>query len=82
MKNLIACLLGIILILEPAGRSVAWAAKKDKDKDKDEDRLNDCGAVLKEILDIPDKYSTRLTRQGQLCSRLSLRVEGRIRGWW
>jgi len=54
MKNLIACLLGIILILEPAGRSVAWAAKKDKDKDKDEDRLNDCGAVLKEILDIPD----------------------------
>ena len=50
MKNLIACLLGIILILQPAGLSVAQAANKDKD----EDRLKDCGTVLKEILDIPD----------------------------
>ena len=50
MKNLIACLLGIILILQPAGLSVARAANKDKD----EDRLQDCGTVLKEILDIPD----------------------------
>jgi len=50
MKNLIACLLGIILILQPAGLSVARAANKDKD----EDRLKDCGTVLKEILDIPD----------------------------
>jgi len=50
MKNLIACLLGIILILQPAGLSVARAANKDKD----EDRLKECGTVLKEILDIPD----------------------------
>jgi len=50
MKNLIACLLGVIIILQPTGPSVARAANKDKD----EDRLKDCGAVLKEILDIPD----------------------------
>ena len=50
MKNLIACLLGIILIVQPAGLSVARAANKDKD----EDRLKDCGTVLKEVLDIPD----------------------------
>jgi len=50
MKNLIACLLGIILSLQPAGLSVARAANKDKD----EDRLKECGTVLKEILDIPD----------------------------
>jgi hypothetical protein len=62
MKNLIACLLGVILVvLQPTGPGVVRAASKDKD----EDRLNDCGAVLKEILDIPDDipqgaYSTRL----------------------
>jgi lipid-binding SYLF domain-containing protein len=51
MKNLIACLLGVILVvLQPTGPGVVRAASKDKD----EDRLNDCGAVLKEILDIPD----------------------------
>jgi lipid-binding SYLF domain-containing protein len=50
MKNLIACVLGIILILQATGPSVARAANKDKD----EDRLKDCGTVLKEILDIPD----------------------------
>ena len=50
MKNLIACLLGVILILQPTGGAVAIAANKDKDID----RLKDCGAVLKEILDIPD----------------------------
>jgi lipid-binding SYLF domain-containing protein len=50
MKNLIACLLGITLILLPTVSSVARAANKDKD----EDRLKDCGAVLKEILDVPD----------------------------
>ena len=49
MKNLIACLLGVILVvLQPTG--VVRAASKDQD----EDRLKDCGAVLKEILDIPD----------------------------
>jgi SH3 domain-containing YSC84-like protein 1 len=50
MKNLIACLLGITLILLPTVSSVARATNKDKD----EDRLKDCGTVLKEILDIPD----------------------------
>ena len=50
MKNLIARLLGITLILLPTVPGVARAA----DKDKDEDRLKDCGTVLKEILDIPD----------------------------
>jgi SH3 domain-containing YSC84-like protein 1 len=50
MKNLIAVLLGAILILQPAGPGLARAANKDKD----EDRLKDSGAVLKEILDIPD----------------------------
>src|SRR5579863_3608941 len=50
MKNLIAYLLGVIVILQPTGPSVARAANNDKD----EDRLKDCGTVLKEILDIPD----------------------------
>src|SRR5215467_1400273 len=50
MKNLIAPLLGIILILQLTGPGGARAASKDKD----EDRLNECGTVLKEILDIPD----------------------------
>jgi SH3 domain-containing YSC84-like protein 1 len=50
MKNLIAYLLGVIVILQPTDPSVARAANRDKD----EDRLKDCGTVLKEILDIPD----------------------------
>src|SRR5215472_5104476 len=50
MKNPIAVLLGAILMLQPTSPSVARAANKDKD----EDRLKDCGAVVKEILDIPD----------------------------
>ena len=50
MKNLTTCLLAVILIMQPTGLVVARAANKDTD----EDRLKDCGAVLKEILDIPD----------------------------
>lgn len=50
MKNLIALLLGVIVILQPTGSSVCWAANKDKA----EDRLKDCGTVLKEIIGIPD----------------------------
>ena len=50
MKNLIALLLGVIVILQPTGPNVCWAANKDKA----EDRLKDCGTVLKEIIDIPD----------------------------
>ena len=42
MKNLIAYLLGVIVILQPTGPSVARAANRDKD----EDRLKDCGTVL------------------------------------
>ena len=50
MRNLITCLLGVILILQPTDPGVVRAANKNKD----EDRLKDCAAVLKEILDIPD----------------------------
>jgi lipid-binding SYLF domain-containing protein len=50
MKNLIAYLLGVMLILQVTDPSVARAA----DKHKDEDRLKECGAVLKEILDVPE----------------------------
>jgi SH3 domain-containing YSC84-like protein 1 len=49
MKHLIASLLGIILVLQPTC-AVARAASKDKD----EDRLKDCGAVVREILNVPD----------------------------
>lgn len=48
--NLIALLLGAIVILQPTGPNVCWAANRDKA----EDRLKDCGTVLKEIIDIPD----------------------------
>jgi lipid-binding SYLF domain-containing protein len=50
MRNLIAGILGVLLILQLTGPDVVRAA----DKDKDEDRLKDCGTVLKEILDISD----------------------------
>jgi lipid-binding SYLF domain-containing protein len=50
MRILITCLLGVILILQPTGPGVVRAANQTKD----EDRLKECGAVLKEILDIPD----------------------------
>jgi lipid-binding SYLF domain-containing protein len=50
MKNLVACLLGVILILQLTGPGVVRAANKDKD----EDRLKESGIVLKEILDIPE----------------------------
>ena len=50
MKNLITCLLGVILMLQLTDPVSVRAANKDKD----EDRLKDCGTVLKEILDIPD----------------------------
>ena len=49
MKNLIASLLGIVLMLQTTC-AVARAASKDKD----EDRLKDCGAVVREILNVPD----------------------------
>ena len=46
MKKL-AYVLGILVAAQPT-MPAAWSANKD------EDRLKDCGAVLKEILDIPD----------------------------
>jgi hypothetical protein len=78
MKNLIVCLLWAILIFQPTGPGVVRAANKNKD----EDRLRDSGAVLKEIVDVPDNIPQDLLDKGRLCSRLSLRLEGRIRGWW
>ena len=56
MKNLITSLLAVILIMQPTGLVVARAANKDTD----EDRLKDCGAVLKEILDISDNVPQEL----------------------
>ena len=56
MKNLIICLLAVILIMQPTGLVVARAANKDTD----EGRLKDCGAVLKEILDISDNVPQEL----------------------
>lgn len=50
MKNLITCVLAVILIMQPTGLAVARAANKDSD----EDRLTNCGTVVREILDIPD----------------------------
>lgn len=50
MRNLITCLLGVIIILQLTGPEIVRAANKDKD----EDRLKGCGTVLKEILDIPE----------------------------
>ena len=55
MKNLIASLLGIILMLQPTC-SVASAASKEKDAD----RLKDCAAVVREILDVPDDIPQNL----------------------
>ena len=49
MKKLMAYVLGVYLVAQPT-MPAAWAANKQKD----ENRLKDCGAVLKEILDIPD----------------------------
>src|SRR3954454_7396887 len=49
MNNLIASLLGTVLMLQTTC-AVARAASKDKD----EDRLKDCGAVVNEILNVPD----------------------------
>src|SRR6202795_1369543 len=49
MRKLLTCLGSILFVLSPLAR-VASAA----DKTKDDDRLRNCGAVLKEILDVPD----------------------------
>ena len=56
MKNLLAYLLGVLLVAQPIVPVAAWAANKKKD----EDRLKDCGMVLKEILDVPDNIPQEL----------------------
>ena len=50
MKNLIPCAADC----HPSPSAHWPGAVHAANKDKDEDRLKDCGAVLKEILDIPD----------------------------
>src|ERR1700732_995785 len=49
MRKLLTCLGCVLFVLSPLAE-VASAA----DKTKDDDRLRNCGAVLKEILDVPD----------------------------
>jgi lipid-binding SYLF domain-containing protein len=48
MRNLLVCLSSALLTLSPI---VSEAAN---DQSKDDDRLRNCGAVLKEILNVPD----------------------------
>jgi SH3 domain-containing YSC84-like protein 1 len=50
MKKLITYLMSMLFVALPILSSSASAA----DPEKDEDRLKNCGAVLKEILDVPD----------------------------
>jgi lipid-binding SYLF domain-containing protein len=52
MWKFLSGLMSVILVGLPILSTTAWAA--DKDKEKDVDRLQNCGTVLKEILDIPD----------------------------
>ena len=56
MKDRITCLLAVILFMQQSNLVVARAANKDTEND----RLKDCGAVLKEILDIPDNVPQEL----------------------
>ncbi len=51
MRTLSSCLSSILLAVLPFLAEVANAS----DKNKDDDRLRNCGSVLKEILDVPDK---------------------------
>ncbi len=46
MKKVLTCAMAALLVLATASRG--------DDKEKDEDRLQNCGTVLKEILDVPD----------------------------
>lgn len=46
MKKALTCAIVALLVLATASRG--------DDKEKDEDRLQNCGTVLKEILDVPD----------------------------
>src|SRR3989454_460569 len=50
MRKLLVCLSSILLTLSPIVSEAAGAS----DQSKDDDRLQNCGAVLKEVLNVPD----------------------------
>ena len=50
MNKVFRSLMCALLVAQPMISASTWAA----DQEKDEDRLKNCGAVLKEILDVPD----------------------------
>jgi SH3 domain-containing YSC84-like protein 1 len=50
MRKLLPCLSSILLVVLPLFAEVASAAGQTKD----DDRLRNCGAVLKEVLDVPE----------------------------
>jgi hypothetical protein len=50
MNKMFRYLISALLVAQPLLSASTWAA----DQEKDEDRLNNCGTVLKEILDVPD----------------------------
>ncbi len=56
MKTLLPCLSSLVLAVLPLLNEVASAS----DQTKDDDRLKNCGAVLKEILDAPDDIPQNL----------------------
>jgi len=56
MKTLLPCLSSLVLTVLPLLNEVASAS----DQTKDDDRLKNCGAVLKEILDVPDNIPQNL----------------------
>ena len=58
MKNLTASLLGMILVLQ-----LTCSPARAASKGKDEDRLKESGAVLKEILDVPDDIPKDLLKK-------------------
>jgi lipid-binding SYLF domain-containing protein len=50
MRKLLVCLSSVLLTLSPIVSEAASAS----DQSKDDDRLRNCGAVLKEVLNVPD----------------------------
>jgi len=56
MRKLLPCLSSLVLVVLPLLNEVASAS----DQTKDDDRLKNCGAVLKEILDVPDNIPQNL----------------------
>src|SRR5712664_468878 len=56
MRKLLPCLSSLVLVVLPLLNEVASASGQTKD----DDRLKNCGAVLKEILDVPDNIPQNL----------------------